>query len=126
MHGRLQAVPRHHRSAVLRVRSPCVETSENRCGCVGVIRTRELLDGFGWELFGHPPYSPDLAPSDFHLLLHMKTWLATQHFGDDEELSAGVRAWLKSQVAKFYDDGIKKLVYRYDKCLNLNGHYVEK
>ncbi|KAJ4428773.1 hypothetical protein ANN_25766 [Periplaneta americana] len=28
--------------------------------------TRELLDQFGWEIFDHPPYSPDLAPSDFH------------------------------------------------------------
>jgi len=33
---------------------------------------------------------------------------------------------LKSQAAKFYDDGINKLVHRYDKCLNLNGDYVEK
>ncbi|GBM59955.1 hypothetical protein AVEN_178206-1 [Araneus ventricosus] len=38
------------------------------------IRTRELMDGFGWELFGHPPYCPDLAPSDIHLFPHMKTW----------------------------------------------------
>lgn len=27
-------------------------------------RTRELLDQFGWDVFDHPPYSPDLAPSD--------------------------------------------------------------
>jgi hypothetical protein len=23
-----------------------------------------LLEHFNWELFAHPPYSPDLAPSD--------------------------------------------------------------
>jgi hypothetical protein len=23
-------------------------------------------------VFNHPPYSPDLAPSDFHLFLHLK------------------------------------------------------
>ncbi|GBM01567.1 hypothetical protein AVEN_59996-1 [Araneus ventricosus] len=90
------------------------------------IRTREFLDSFGWELFDHPPYSTDLAPSDFQLLPHVKTWLATQGFEDDEELHASVRAWLKSQAAKIYDDGVKKLVYRYDKCLNLYGVYVEK
>jgi len=56
----------------------------------------------------------------------MKTWLATQRFDDDAELQAGMNEWLKSQAAKFYDDGINKLVRRYDKCLNLNGDYVEK
>ncbi|GBN27228.1 hypothetical protein AVEN_210722-1 [Araneus ventricosus] len=30
MHGQLHAVPRHRPSAVLRARSSCVETSENR------------------------------------------------------------------------------------------------
>ena len=28
-----------------------------------------LLQEFGWEVFNHPPYTPDLAPSDFHLFL---------------------------------------------------------
>ena len=77
-------------------------------------------------MFDHPPYSPDLAPSDYHLFPNMKTWLATQRFDDDAELQAGVNEWLKSQAATFYDDGINKLVHRYDKCLNLNGDYVEK
>jgi histone-lysine N-methyltransferase SETMAR len=27
-------------------------------------RTRALLDHFNWELFDHPSYTPDLAPSD--------------------------------------------------------------
>ncbi|GBL84588.1 hypothetical protein AVEN_191058-1 [Araneus ventricosus] len=80
----------------------------------------------GWELFGQPPYCPNLAPSDYYLFPHMKTWLTTQRFDDDEELHAGVSAWLKSQAAAFYDDGITKLVYRYDKCLNLYGDYIEK
>ena len=56
----------------------------------------------------------------------MKTWLATQRFDDDTELQAGVNEWLKSQAAKFYGDEFNKLVHRYDKCLNLNGDYVEK
>jgi transposase len=30
------------------------------------VRTRALLEYFNWELFEHPPYSPDLAPSDCH------------------------------------------------------------
>lgn len=89
-------------------------------------RTAELLDSFKWEIFPHPPYSPDLAPSDFHLFPKMKNWLATQRFDDDDELRACVTEWLRSQAADFYDEGISKLVHRYDKCLNLFGDYVEK
>lgn len=56
----------------------------------------------------------------------MKKWLASQHFNDDDELQNAVKDWLRAQAAKFYEEGICKLVKRYDKCLNLNGDYVEK
>jgi histone-lysine N-methyltransferase SETMAR len=44
-------------------------------------------------VFDHPPYCPDLAPSDYHLFPNMKTWLATQRFEDDADLQAGVNEW---------------------------------
>jgi hypothetical protein len=33
------------------------------------------LEHFNWELFNHPPYNPDLAPSDYHLFTYLKNWL---------------------------------------------------
>jgi hypothetical protein len=33
---------------------------------------QDLVTTFGWEQFDHPPYSPDLLPSDFHVFLHLK------------------------------------------------------
>ena len=90
-------------------------------------RTRTLLEQFRWDVFDHPPYSPDLAPSDFHLFTRMKAWLGTQtHFNTDEELIDGVNGWLSSLAAYFFEEGIHKLVPRYDKCLNRMGDYVEK
>lgn len=88
--------------------------------------TRTLLQGFGWDVFDHPPYSPDLAPSDFHLFLHLKSFLAGQRFNSDEELKEHVTSWLTTQAATFYEEGILKLVPRYDKCLENHGSYVEK
>jgi histone-lysine N-methyltransferase SETMAR len=35
-------------------------------------RTQALLEHFNWELFDHPPYSPDLASSDYHLFTYLK------------------------------------------------------
>ena len=81
-----------------------------------------------WNILDHPPYSPDLAPCDFHLFPKLKYWMATQCFNNDsiEEMKCGVKNWLENQSMDFYEQGLRKLVTRYDKCLNLDGDYVEK
>jgi histone-lysine N-methyltransferase SETMAR len=43
----------------------------------------------------HPPYRPDLTPSDFHLFLHLKKHLAGKKFDDDDDLQGEVIAWFK-------------------------------
>ena len=73
----------------------------------------------------HPPYSPDLAPSDLHLFLHLKKHLAGKKFEDDDEMQE-VMTWFTGQAADFYDSGIQKLVPRLDKCLDNAGDYDEK
>ncbi|XP_069675716.1 UDP-glucosyltransferase 2-like [Periplaneta americana] len=63
--------------------------------------TAAVLTEFGWELFHHPPYSPDLAPSDFHVFLHLKKLLSSdERFGNDEELKTSVTRWFHSQAMK--------------------------
>ena len=37
--------------------------------------TRQKLEEFGWEVLPHPPYSPDLAPSDYHLFRSLRNHL---------------------------------------------------
>lgn len=88
--------------------------------------TQQCLMELRWEVFDHPPYSPDLAPSDFHLFKHLKSFLAGKQFRDDDEIRSVVIQWLQSQAASFFDKGIQTLVPRYDKCLNNGGTYVEK
>jgi histone-lysine N-methyltransferase SETMAR len=39
-----------------------------------------LLNSWGWEILPHPPYSPDLAPSDFDLFSKMKKHLTGEPF----------------------------------------------
>jgi histone-lysine N-methyltransferase SETMAR len=88
--------------------------------------TQDLIATFGWEQFDHPPYSPHLAPSDFHVFLHLKTFLGGRRFHDDNEVKEAINTWFASQAASFYDAGIQKLVPSYDRCLNNGGNYVEK
>jgi transposase len=85
-----------------------------------------LLEHFNWELFDHPPYSPDLAPSDYHLFTCLKDRLVSQRFNNNDELMEGVKTWQSSQAADFSDIGIQKLIPRYDKWLNSSCDYIEK
>ena len=79
------------------------------------------------EVLPHPPYSPDLAPSDYHLFGPMKKMLGGQKFDSDAEVQSTVHKWLRQQSASFFfASGIQKLVDRWDKCLNDFGRYVEK
>ena len=71
-------------------------------------RSTHHLQEFNWEVFNHhPPYSSDLAPSDFHLSLHLKKFLSgqQQRFQNDrEEMSVKV---VPIQGEYFYDTGYK-------------------
>ena len=89
-------------------------------------KTVNKLTKFHWELLEHSPYSPNLAPSDFHLFSPLMKFLAGLRFTCDDEVKAAVRQWFHSQTADFYRSGITKLVLRLDKCLNRHRDYVEK
>jgi transposase len=49
---------------------------------------------FTWELFGYPPYSPDLIPSYYCLYTHLKNW-----FNNNEE---EFKTLLMLQVTNFF------------------------
>jgi hypothetical protein len=69
-----------------------------------------LLEYFSWELFDHPTYSPELAPSDYHLFTYLKNWVVSQRFSNNEVLMEGVKSWQSSQAADFFETGIQKLI----------------
>jgi histone-lysine N-methyltransferase SETMAR len=74
-----------------------------------------------------PPYSPDLTPSDFHMFDPVKEALRGKRFSSDEEVIVAVQNWLKTQPKNFFfSDGIKKLVKCWNRCVEVEGNYVEK
>jgi len=72
-----------------------------------VARTNALIKLFNWEIFDHHPYSPDLAPSDYHFFTKIKVWLATQRFHTNEELMHGVNIWPHNLATPFFDEDYK-------------------
>ncbi|GBN60802.1 hypothetical protein AVEN_91047-1 [Araneus ventricosus] len=47
---------------------------------------KEQIRRLEWERLDHPAYSPDLAPSDFHLFSALKSILSGRHFRSNEEV----------------------------------------
>ena len=80
----------------------------------------------GFELLPHPPYSPDLAPSDFYLFPKLKSHLRGRIFPDNDAVIAAVERFLGDQDEEFYKTGITKLEHRWSKCIEVKGDYVEK
>jgi histone-lysine N-methyltransferase SETMAR len=56
-----------------------------------VSRTQAMLQEFGWEVFEHSAYSPDLAPSDFHLFPKLKEFLGGRRFKSNEDVKDAVK-----------------------------------
>uniref|UniRef100_A0A3Q1F823 Tc1-like transposase DDE domain-containing protein n=1 Tax=Acanthochromis polyacanthus TaxID=80966 RepID=A0A3Q1F823_9TELE len=80
----------------------------------------------GYEILPHPPYSPDLAPSDFHLFPAMKLFLKGKCFPDDAALISEVTSWLEDQPGVFYKNSLQSCIKRWEKCITLGGSYVKK
>ena len=52
----------------------------------------------GFEVLPHPPYSPDLAPSDFYLFPKLKTNLRSRNFGSNEGVIDAVNEYLGTRM----------------------------
>jgi hypothetical protein len=57
-----------------------------------VAHTVDTLRALKLEVLKHPPYSPDLVPSDFHLFGPMREHLRCQKFVDDNEVMEAVQS----------------------------------
>jgi hypothetical protein len=53
--------------------------------------TVNLLNAWHWEILPQPPYSPELAPPDFHLFLKLKKQLRGLRFQTDEDVRVEVK-----------------------------------
>ena len=71
--------------------------------------TANTLRKLKFEVMAHPPYSPDLAPSDYHLFGPLKEVLRGRRFTSDQEVKEVVHSWLAAQL-KTFSEGIRKLV----------------
>ena len=53
--------------------------------------TRQKLLGFGWEVLPHPPYSPHLAPTDYHLFRALNNSFSQKIFDDLDAVKTAIQ-----------------------------------
>ena len=45
----------------------------------------QKLNELGYKVLPHPPYSPDLSPTDYHFFKHLDNFLEGKHFHNQQE-----------------------------------------
>jgi len=73
------------------------------------LATKKKLAYLGFQCLDHPPYSRDLAPSDYHLFSELKKQLKGRQFLSDAEVIAAAETWLDRQLSEFFLSGLQKL-----------------
>ena len=74
-----------------------------------------------YELLPHPPYSPDIAPSDYFLFPNLKKWLGGKRFYSNDEIISQTNTYFEDLEKSFSLEGIQKLEKRCTKCIELKG-----
>jgi len=85
------------------------------------VLTLEIIENIVWEVLPHPLFSPDLAPSDYHLFVFVKNQMQGQHYETNKALKKAVRQCLWAAGTKFYHKGIFKLPERWENVYRKMG-----
>ena len=75
----------------------------------------------GLTMMPHPPYSPDLAPTDFYLIGYIKTILKGTHFETLNELMAAIIAILEKMPHKLLEEVMDEWMHRLNAVIQNNG-----
>jgi hypothetical protein len=92
-------------------------------------RTRQLasvnIDVKKMTRVPHPPFSPDLAPSDFYLFGRLKTTMKGCLFEDEKELLEGIISELNKISREEPETVFQEWVLRLDRYTDTGGEYVD-
>ncbi|KAK6765130.1 hypothetical protein RB195_025173 [Necator americanus] len=68
--------------------------------------TKAKLMKCGWTILPHPPYSPDLAHSYYHLFSYLQRHLDGQEFQTRDDIEKALEQFFREQSPAFWSKGI--------------------
>ena len=88
--------------------------------------TLQKLNELGYETQPHPPYSPDLSPTDYHFFKHLDNFLHEKCFKNLCDTKNAFSDFIDTRTQDFYVTGINTLVLRWQKCADSDGAYFNQ
>ena len=85
--------------------------------------TQATIEKLGWEVLPHPAYSPDLAPSDYHLFRSMEHFFREKTYADLESIRKDVDQFFNLKPTSFYQRGIQLLPEKWQMVIASEGNY---
>ena len=67
----------------------------------------QKLNRLEYKILPHPPYSPDLLPTNYHFFKHLNNFLQGKCFHKQQEAENAFQEFTESQNTDFYTTGIK-------------------
>ncbi|GFT15650.1 histone-lysine N-methyltransferase SETMAR [Trichonephila clavipes] len=86
---------------------------------------RNTTQRLGWETLGHPPYSLNLVPSDYHLFHSLDSYLRGKSFTNEADVHQALTDLFASHTPEFYYKGIEQLETRWQKVLDDDDDYFK-
>lgn len=86
-------------------------------------KTLSKLRELEYEILQHPPYSPDMAPTDFYLFQSLSNSLSGKKFCSEEAVKNHLSDFIQGKPSEFFKSGIEKLVDRWKMIVDRNGDY---
>jgi histone-lysine N-methyltransferase SETMAR len=83
------------------------------------------LEKYGWQVLPHPPYSPDISPSDFDLFPKLKKSLRGKRFRSIKEVSNEVTRVIRCINNEGVLTAIQELPKSWTAVIKHNGDYIE-
>jgi hypothetical protein len=85
--------------------------------------TKAATQELDWIILPQPSYSPDLAPSDYHLFRSLSNNLSGVSFNNDGELQNWLDDFFTAKPEDFCKRGTGNLPERWEAVVN-NGEYI--
>ena len=84
---------------------------------------KTYLETLKWEVLPHPPYSPDIAPSDYYMFRSMAHGLPDQQFRSYEDIEKWLDSWIALKHEYFHRNSIRALPEKWSIVSNFATFY---
>ena len=104
---------------------PDLDVAPRQCAGSRVAPYPQLSAKTSTPVVPHPPYSPDLAPTDFFLFPKLKTTLKGRRFQIIEEIQENATIELRAITSSAFQEAFQKWKKRWERCIASRGDYFE-